>query len=202
MPTHPRLSTELIARWLHLFGCGALGAACLAIFGALHDQISYSVSSEYFTLFKFDQFDVPASWPPRLGVAKVGGVAGAAAGLISGLIFGLISSQHSDSRRRWRTFTAMIITATILTAVASLVAWSVSYVYVKTRADLPLAWQNIAPEDPVGVYRVAWMHDGLYWGGTAASIVVCILAARRLRSRSQISRREVWVSQFSAERLQ
>lgn len=29
-----------------------------AIFGMLHDQISYTVSSEYYTKFKFIQFDL------------------------------------------------------------------------------------------------------------------------------------------------
>ena len=94
------LHAESLAHWSHLIRCGAVGAAVMAIFGALHDQLSYSISPEYFTLFKFEQFDVPRSWPPRLGAAMVGGVAGGAAGLVAGLIFGLVSSFRIDRDAR------------------------------------------------------------------------------------------------------
>ncbi|HEX8575109.1 MAG TPA: hypothetical protein VF677_02340 [Flavobacterium sp.] len=45
-----------------------------AVYGALHDQITYSISSEYFTVFKFDQFGF-LDWgnnSPRLTTALIG----------------------------------------------------------------------------------------------------------------------------------
>src|SRR6516162_3933246 len=43
------------------------------LFGAFHDQISYSVSSEYFTRFKFIQFRLlDTDLPERIRVAEVG----------------------------------------------------------------------------------------------------------------------------------
>ena len=43
------------------------------LFGAVHDQISYSVSSEYFTKFKFIQFGLQdPSVPERIRAAVVG----------------------------------------------------------------------------------------------------------------------------------
>jgi len=43
------------------------------LFGAFHDQIGYSVSSEYFTRFKFIQFRLlDTDLPERIRVAEVG----------------------------------------------------------------------------------------------------------------------------------
>ena len=48
----------------------AAGAA--ALFGALHNQLSYSVGPTYFTALKFEQFNVGEALPYRLGAAIVG----------------------------------------------------------------------------------------------------------------------------------
>lgn len=45
-----------------------LAAGCLisGVYGALHDQISYTVSPEYFHAFKFRQFAIPPELQNRL----------------------------------------------------------------------------------------------------------------------------------------
>jgi hypothetical protein len=42
------------------------------IYGFLHDQISYTVSPEYFTHLKFHQFNIPNSLYNRIGAGIVG----------------------------------------------------------------------------------------------------------------------------------
>jgi hypothetical protein len=43
------------------------------LFGVIHDQISYSVSNEYFTRFKFVQFRLlDPNVPARIRAAEVG----------------------------------------------------------------------------------------------------------------------------------
>ena len=50
-----------------------LAIIAAGIFGALHDQISYTISSEYYTKFKFNQFGLlHQSLPTRVRVAEVG----------------------------------------------------------------------------------------------------------------------------------
>ena len=49
-----------------------LGCLCAGLYGALHDQISYAVSHEYFTRFKFLQFNVPPHLRGHVGAAIVG----------------------------------------------------------------------------------------------------------------------------------
>jgi hypothetical protein len=45
------------------------------LFGAIHNQISYSISEEYFTRFKFIQFRISPLLPPRIGASVVGWLA-------------------------------------------------------------------------------------------------------------------------------
>ena len=51
-----------------------LAAACIVagVYGALHNQISYSVSPEYFFAFKFHQFGIPEHLQNRIGASIVG----------------------------------------------------------------------------------------------------------------------------------
>ena len=51
-----------------------LATLLAGIYGSLHDQVTYSISSEYFTIFKFDQFGFQ-DWGnnnPRLTTAIIG----------------------------------------------------------------------------------------------------------------------------------
>lgn len=55
--------------FLLLLGLAALSAV---VFGAVHNQLSYSVGPSYFEALKFPQFDIPAEMSARLGAARVG----------------------------------------------------------------------------------------------------------------------------------
>src|SRR5437773_893001 len=62
-----------------------LGAAIAGAYGAVHDQVSYTISPEYFTKVKFHQFAyADFGWPPRVFAAEVGFLASSLVGLIAG----------------------------------------------------------------------------------------------------------------------
>src|SRR5205814_10033702 len=70
-------------------------AACLTagLYGALHNQISYTVSPDYFHAFKFHQFGIPEQLRGRVGASIVGWHASWWMGLFIGvpvLLVGLI----------------------------------------------------------------------------------------------------------------
>ena len=69
-----------------------------ALYGAIHDQVTYSISSEYFTVFKFDQFGF-LEWGnnnPRLTTALIGVLATWWVGLYIGIFQGLVGLIHQD----------------------------------------------------------------------------------------------------------
>lgn len=77
-----------------------LAAFAAATFGALHNQLSYSVGPTYFTEFKFIQFNISDTTPDRLGAAYVGVMASWWMGPIIGLpafIYGLLAVPNPRS---------------------------------------------------------------------------------------------------------
>lgn len=70
-----------------------------AIYGMLHNQISYTFSEEYFTQFKFKQFGIPWAYEtPRLGAAYVGALATWRMGIIVFIILGLLGFMFYSPR--------------------------------------------------------------------------------------------------------
>src|SRR5690349_14785367 len=60
--------------WLPaMLGYSVLGALLAGCYGIVHDQVTYSISREYFTRLKFVQFRyADVGFPPRLLVAEIG----------------------------------------------------------------------------------------------------------------------------------
>lgn len=67
----PRLSLRDLAR---LSVVTVLGALVAGAYGVLHDQVTYSISPEYFTRFKFNQFSYaePPGGSPRFFAGIIG----------------------------------------------------------------------------------------------------------------------------------
>lgn len=80
-------------------GIVSLGIISAGIFGIIHNQIPYTISPEYFTKFKFQQFEIPEYFLNRVGVAFIGWNATWWVGLILGTIlaiFMLRDNLHSS----------------------------------------------------------------------------------------------------------
>jgi hypothetical protein len=66
------------------------------IYGIFHDQVSYTVSPEYFTKFKFNQFGLDGlDLPDRVKVSIVGFLASWWMGIPIGLMVGGCGFMHS-----------------------------------------------------------------------------------------------------------
>ena len=75
-----------------------------ALYGAIHDQVTYSISSEYFTVFKFDQFGF-SDWGnnnPRMTTALIGVLATWWVGLSIGIFQGLVGLIHHNHKLMFR----------------------------------------------------------------------------------------------------
>ena len=69
-------------------------------YGVIHDQMTYSISNEYFTLFKFEQFGIN-QWglsDERLKVGIIGFLATWWVGFIFGIIYALISLFYNSKK--------------------------------------------------------------------------------------------------------
>lgn len=160
--------------------------ACLfaGAYGALHNQVSYTVSSEYFTRFKFEQFRISESVPERLGAAMVGFAAAWWMGLVIGLIlipsgFG-IRGVGSYFATMLRAFAAVTIT----TSAVGLVALGAAFLLLDAETVGQITRYDWEILDDLAFARAGTMHNFSYAGGVLGIIggaVVIYRAYQRQR---------------------
>jgi amino acid transporter len=163
------------AKKLIVFGLFvALAVIVAGVYGMLHDQISYTVSSEYFTKFKFRQFglaDTPL--PDRARAAIVGFLATWWMGMPLGLLIGLAGFIHRGAGQMLRVSLWSMLVAVVFTLLFGL--GGLAYGYLQTEhIDLTDYRGWFIPDDVTDLRRylcVGYMHNSSYLGGVLAIIV-------------------------------
>ena len=144
-----------------------VGVLVGAAYGALHNQISYSVAPEYFTAFKFKQFNLPWAYAqPRLGAAWVGVMASWWMGLLLVAILGVMALRARD----WRTMAVLLMQAITLVMLVALALglwglWSAQQAVTPATIDQYRAWVARDVLHPVDFVRAGFMHNASYSGG-------------------------------------
>lgn len=100
-----------------------------SLYGALHDQVTYSISSEYFTVFKFDQFGFQewGNQTPRLTTALIGVLATWWFGLAIGIFQGLVGFIHNDYKLMLNYVLKSIFITLAITLVFGFIGFLVEY---------------------------------------------------------------------------
>lgn len=147
-------------------------------YGILNDQLTYTISPEYYTKFKFYQFGLmdignEAIFPnPRIQVAAVGFMATWWMGLPIGIILGLIGLVHKNAAQMFRSTIKAIGVTMIVAFMIGLVGLVYGKFYLaKTGVDWWLP-QNLI--DTGNFIAVGSMHNFSYIGGIAGMIAGCI----------------------------
>jgi hypothetical protein len=141
-----------------------LGCIIAGLYGCLHDQISYSVSPEYYTVFKFYQFDIPEHLQNRLGAAAVGWQATWWMGIVIGVFViptGLIIKGWKDYFLQTLVSFGVVALTTLVVGLGALV---VSFFTIH-EGSVPLWSYPDALTDTVSFARVGTMHNFSYLGG-------------------------------------
>lgn len=146
-----------------LFASGLLGVA--------HDQISYTVSNEYFTKFKFIQFHLLDSGvPERIRAAQVGFFSSWWMGLPLGLLAGaagFIHTSASQMRRALFLSLPVIVGFTLAFALLGLAYGAVQTVNLEL-ANYAAWFVPQGLEQPRRFICAGYMHNAAYLGGVAA----------------------------------
>ena len=150
-----------------------IGAACVlaGLFGALHNQVSYTVGPTYFTEFKFQQFRVPPEHWGRLAVSRIGWMASWWMGLLLGPLLLVPMLFAQDARRMVTSFLRGALLVFAFAAGGSL------FGYVMACLDAA---------DPF--WLAGGMHNGAYAGAgigalLSAMIVTAIVVSERRAAR-------------------
>ncbi|MDU8912709.1 hypothetical protein [Aestuariicoccus sp. MJ-SS9] len=143
----------------------ALAALCAGVFGALHNQLSYSVGASYFHDFKFAQFGIAEASQNRIGAAWVGWRASWWMGLLIGLpAFGLglvMIGKPSHLVAAGIGAIGAVLFVTLLFAMGGLMLGMFgSGTSFAAAHDIPA---GVTDRD--SFLRAAFMHEGAYIGG-------------------------------------
>ncbi|MDR3436225.1 hypothetical protein [Telmatospirillum sp.] len=147
------------------------------LFGALHDQISYAVSPEYYTRFKFHQFNLlNAAIPERLRAAEVGILASWWMGLPLGVTTGMAGFIHRTAAQMRR---ALLLSLPVVLGFALAFALGgLVYGVFRTTGFDPETYRGwyipAGLEHPRAFLCVAYMHNSAYLGGALAIPVAWI----------------------------
>jgi hypothetical protein len=138
------------------------------LFGIIHDEISYSVSSEYFTKFKFIQFRLlDTNLPDRFRAGEVGFLASWWMGIPLGILCGLAAFiQRSPSLMRRALIMSLPVIATFTLAIALA---GLAYGWCRTGTIDLVGYRGwFIPPDANELRRflcAGYMHNAAYLGG-------------------------------------
>jgi len=153
------------------------------LYGVLHDQLTYTISPEYYTKFKFYQFGLmkignEAIFPnPRVEVSIVGFLATWWMGLPIGLILGLVGLLHKDSKQMFRTTLKAIAITIIVAFLTGLIGLAYGKMHL---ADTGVSWwlpENLI--DKKNFISVGSMHNFSYLGGLTGLIAGIIYSIKQ-----------------------
>lgn len=152
----------------------ALGAGLLAgCYGIIHDQITYTISPEYFTRMKFDQFRaVDFGFPPRIFVAEIGFLATWWVGLIAGWFLARIAMPKFGSPgRRVMGAIAMMLGITLIFGI---IGYWIGPTLFENRPGWRDALDSLGVTDVTAFQRVAAIHLAGYAGAFLSGLLAIV----------------------------
>jgi hypothetical protein len=165
--------------------------ACLTagLYGALHNQISYTVSPDYFHAFKFHQFGIPEGLQGRVGASIVGWFASWWMGLFIGvpvLLVGLIMPG-------WKLYLSRCLIAFGVVAGTALLVGLGALIYAcftVSETSLTGYWYPEMVDDRVAFARAGTMHNfsclGGFLGIITGSVYLIVDRVRRNKEKATL----------------
>lgn len=162
------------------------------LYGILHDQLTYTISPEYYTKFKFYQFGLmdmgnEAIFPnPRIEVSAVGFMATWWMGLPIGLILGLVGLIHKDHRQMLKVTMKAVLITVIVAFVTGLIGLAYGKLFL---ADKGVDWwlpENLI--DTENFISVGSMHNFSYLGGLFG-LIAGIIYSIKLKKKNALQQR-------------
>jgi len=176
-------------RFLSFLGLCLIAMLICGLYGAIHDQFSFTVSSEYFTKFKYYQFGlVDSPLPDRAKAALIGFLATWWMGVPIGIVVGGSGFIHSPASVMFKRTLRAYAVAAIVTLLIGLGGLAYGVLFARHN---PADYQWFFPGDltnPAGYISVAYMHNYGYLGGLIG--VLAGLAAQIIQ-RLPIGRRSL-----------
>ncbi|TDT46621.1 hypothetical protein CLV90_0676 [Maribacter spongiicola] len=166
---------------INLFLFIVLSILLSGFYGVIHNQITYSISSEYFRLFLFVQHQLPEYFtqPARLGVSIIGWSSTWWMGLINGITLGTlwIWNDSLTTKDRFKALGTVCITAFTF----SIITYFIAYIQWQPKRNyevfsFPSYGEIIddslqAMTNPYAFLRAETIHNSSYLGGIIGLLI-------------------------------
>ncbi|WP_298338423.1 hypothetical protein [uncultured Algibacter sp.] len=166
------------------------------IYGILHDQITYSISNEYYTKFKFIQFGLE-NWGlgqnngtetnpeillenPRFGASIVGTLATWWVGMIIGIILGLVGLIHKTGKKMFKTTLKAFLLTTGITLLTGIIGLGYGKLFLTENRPNWYLPENLIDYD--SFIMVGSMHNFSYLGGLIGLIIGIIYSVKQRKN--------------------
>lgn len=150
--------------------CAIATAILAALYGVIHDQITYTISPEYFTKFKFQQFRYDAfQFGPRILASAIGVLATWWVGLFVGWCVGRRFIFAKDQRGAYRNVAFALVIVLLTSILFSIGGFVVSY--TADAANWVQTLNLLGVHDQAQFITVAYIHNASYLGGLVGLIV-------------------------------
>lgn len=139
-----------------------LAPVLASLYGFLHDQITFSISEEFFTKFRFNDYVMPHTWHPRAKAGMIGIMNAWKTGIPFGIILTAVGRIHKNTHKLMvYTFYTYLVTF-FMTAAFSLIA-----IYMPAPAEMVELVKTMPANitDPIAFQRVVRINNFGYVGG-------------------------------------
>jgi hypothetical protein len=177
---YPRIRPALLPAMLGHAVLGGLMAGC---YGILHDQITWSISQEYFTRLKFQQFHYANfGLPPRVFVAEIGFLATWWVGFLAAWFLARITVPafpRATALRHGLRGLFIIFTFAVVAAI-------MGFIFGLLHGPDYSSWEDLAStlqiRDLRSFVRVAYIHNAGYLG-SLIGLITAIIHTKRCRQK-------------------
>lgn len=151
-----------------------------SLYGALHDQVTFTILPEYFTVFKFDQFGFQ-DWGnnnPRATTAWIGILATWWMGLFIGIFQSLVGLMHKDHKLMFRYVSNAILITLGITILFGIFGCIVGYFDYNSHLDCCFPYEI---KDKRSFIIVGAIHNYGYTGGQFGALAGIIYQLTKRR---------------------
>lgn len=147
------------------------------LYGSLHDQVSFTVSPEYFTKFKFLQFGIYdqvveiSKQGIRMAVAEVGFKATWWIGILVAIAFNVMGLFIEEKSGLYKLYLKAIARVLLVAFICALLGLLYGYFVLKSPPAYYFVPEHL--EDVRAFTAVGTMHNWSYLGGLIGLLVAC-----------------------------
>jgi len=165
-----------------MFGCAVAGALLAGCYGVVHDQITYSISPEYFTRLKFAQFHyADFGLPARVFVAEIGFLATWWVGLVAGWFIARVVVPSCSRPEAFRCCARGFLIVIAFGFGAAMIGYVLGLLHGPDYSGWGRMASQLGIVDLPSFVRVAYIHNASYLGGLIGLVTAIIYLRKQKR---------------------